>query len=80
MARPTENGVWAQNADAVEAFLAVCTQWNVVGLAEGGLLTIGLNYTAASAGLELAGIELDPETWARVRIIEQGAKAAMNGD
>jgi hypothetical protein len=41
---------------------------------------IGLDYTAAQAGLELAGIAVTPAVWADVREIERGARAAMNGE
>lgn len=72
-------GVWRQNLPALEAFLAMTTQWNCVGLATGGVRVIGLNYTAAPAAFELAGIDVTPETWADVQIIECGAREAMNG-
>ena len=42
------------------------------------LLWIGLDYTAARAGLDLAGIEMTPGLWAEVRDIESGAIEELN--
>jgi hypothetical protein len=42
------------------------------------LFWMGLDYGAAKAGLELAGIEVTPETWADLRVIEEGAIEEMN--
>jgi len=39
---------------------------------------IGLDYTAARAGLELAGISITPECWSDVRVIEEGALMELN--
>jgi hypothetical protein len=39
---------------------------------------IGLDYAAARAGLELAGLEVTPEVWADLRAIEEGAIEGMN--
>lgn len=64
---------------AVEAFLAIASQWRIVD-GWNGRRVIGLDYTAARAGLELAGIEVTPGVWAEVREIERGARAAMNGE
>ncbi len=70
--------VWRQNLPALEAFLAMTTQWNCIGLATGKVLALGLNYAAAPAALQLAGIEITPATWADVQLIERGARDAMN--
>lgn len=43
-----------------------------------GLLTIGLNYASAKAGLELAGIDVTPELWDDILVIEAGALPALN--
>lgn len=40
---------------------------------------IGLDYTAAEAGLRLAGVAVTPEIWAGVQMIEAGAIDEMNG-
>jgi len=60
------------------AFLSVAGQWRGVALPNGGLLWLGLDYTAAQAGLSLAGLAPSPETWAEVRLIEAGAKEELN--
>lgn len=41
---------------------------------------LGLDYSAAETGLRLAGIEVTPELWSDIRLIEEGAKEALNGD
>ena len=41
---------------------------------------IGLDYTAVRAGLELAGIEMTPDLWSEVQLIEAGACKGLNGD
>ncbi len=82
LVRPVEdatNGVWPEHAATVEAFLAIAGQWRMVA-GMGGMLALGLDYAGAQAGLELAGIEATPALWADIRVIEAGAKAAMNGD
>lgn len=73
-----DDGIWAQHVPALEAFLVVCRQWRVVA-GMSGAAYIGLDYTAAKAGLKLAGIEVSPETWADLRDIEAGALEALNG-
>lgn len=75
-----DEGVWPDHAAAVEAFLAVETQWRWVGGGMGGLMAIGLDYAGVQAGLALAGVEMTPDLWAQVRLIEAGAAAALNGD
>jgi hypothetical protein len=59
----------------------VSTQWRVVPVSslEGGrLIWLGLDYGAAKAGLDLAGINVTPATWAEVRCIEEGATLELN--
>lgn len=41
-------------------------------------LWLGLDYAAAKAGLDLAGIEISPDDWARLRVIEVAAVKALN--
>ncbi len=73
------DGVWPENAGAVRAFLAVATQWRMVaGMA--GMVATGLDYAGAQAGLALAGIVADEALWDDIRMIEQGAVAALNED
>ncbi|MBW6506165.1 MAG: DUF1799 domain-containing protein [Rhodobacteraceae bacterium] len=69
--------MWAENLAAFEAFLAVATQWRVVGHMN-GMTATGLDYAGARAGLDLAGIAVTPALWADLQSIEHGAIAAMN--
>jgi len=62
---------------AVRAFLAVCNQWRTIPADLGGARVIGLDYSAARDGLDMSGIEIDPELWASVQVIEGAALAAM---
>lgn len=62
---------------ALEAFLAVQTQWSYVS-GMGGAHTIGLDYAGVRAGLELAGIKLTPDQFHGLQLIELGARQAMN--
>lgn len=73
-----EEGVWPENAPAVDAFLAVSTQWRMVASAGGPLVYGGLDYTGVRAGLDLAGITPSPALWADVQLIEAGALGALN--
>lgn len=43
-----------------------------------GVYYHGLDYTAAEAGLRLAGVEMTPDIWRDVRDIEEGARRAFN--
>ena len=74
----TEFGLWADHAPAWEAFAAVSGQWRLAAAGLGGAVWLGLDYGAARAGLDLAGIRVDPQTWAELRVIEAGAAAALN--
>lgn len=73
-----DGGVWCDNQRAVEAFLAVTTQWHMIGTADGRLVATGLDYAGVRAGLDLAGIEVTPDLWPEIRVIEAGAMEAMN--
>ncbi len=80
-AQTPAGGVWPENMAAVEAFLAVATQWRTAaigGLSGGRIVFIGLDYAGAAAGLAAAGIETSPGLWRDVRIMEQAALAALN--
>jgi hypothetical protein len=77
-----EGPVWAQHVPAVIAFLTVSTQWRTAlfgALGEIRTVYVGLDYAAAKAGLEAAGIEINPQLWGELRIMEAAAIAAMNG-
>nr|WP_269724455.1 DUF1799 domain-containing protein [Roseovarius sp. TM1035] len=71
------SGVWPHNVPAVRAFLAVCNQWRTVSAGLAGFRVVGLDYTAARAGLRMSGVRITPELWAEVQVIEGAAVAAM---
>lgn len=73
-----EEGVWPENIPAVDAFLAVTTQWRVLATAAGPLGWSGLDYQGVRAGFDLAGITPTPALWADVQLIEAGALTALN--
>ena len=70
------DGVWPENAGAVHAFLEICTQFRTVAHFDGSLQRTGLDYPAARAGLELAGVEMSRELWDAIRGIEMGVLTA----
>lgn len=78
-ATPDHDGVWPENVKAVEAFLAVQTQMNIIAGPAGSRST-GLDYAGAQAGFALAGMTISPSLWLKVRAVEQGARAGLNGD
>jgi hypothetical protein len=61
---------------ALHAFLAVATQWRVVGPGDGTLRRTGLDYAGVRVGLEIAGVEVTPALWSDIQLIEAGAIAA----
>jgi hypothetical protein len=71
-----DEGIWPENVPAVVAFLAVQTQWRVAAGAA-RLHYIGLDYAGVAAGLTAANINVTPELWADIRLIEMGARAAL---
>jgi Phage related hypothetical protein (DUF1799) len=79
---PDSDGIWPEHLPIVEAFLAISTQWRTVsvsgGMGPGRVLVAGLDYAAAQAGLQLAGITLDADQWTGVRIMEDAARTALN--
>lgn len=44
----------------------------------GGSEFIGLDYGAVKDGFELSGLEVTPELWADLRLIESGARDELN--
>jgi len=93
VADPGEQGVWPDNWEIVQAFLAVCLQWRVVNRGGGGFasafggsiapvlpLFIGLDYSAVRAGLDAEGIKVTPELWRGLRVMEAEACTALNED
>jgi hypothetical protein len=71
--------VWPENWDIVTAFVSVSTQWRAVAMPTGRITFVGLDYAGARAGLEADGIEVTPELWRGIRIMEDASRAAMNG-
>lgn len=73
-----EFGVWRENWDTVCAFAAVVSQWRAAPLARGGLHFIGLDYTAARAGLDAEEIPVTPTLWRGLREMEAAARDVLN--
>jgi len=69
-------GVWQEHMGAVQAFLAVSTQWRCACPGDGSIRRTGLDYAAARAGLRLAGVKVTPALWSDIQLIEAGAIAA----
>lgn len=70
-------GLWPEHVEAVNAFLVASTQWRVVaGLSR--LVTLGLDYVGAKAGIEAAGITITPPLWSALRVMEIAACAELN--
>lgn len=80
---PNTSAIWRQNVPIVEAFLAVCTQWRVAPVGGGmmplSFVYLGLDYAAARAGIDFAGITVTSDVWAGVRFMESVACGALNG-
>ncbi|TSD86023.1 hypothetical protein FFK22_024705 [Mycobacterium sp. KBS0706] len=74
--------IWPDNVPAICAWPSVCTQWRTEGvpggLGPGSLIYIGLDYGAAIASTKAAGIDLTPELWADLRVMEAAARKALN--
>jgi hypothetical protein len=72
-------GVWPENRQAVEAFLACQTQWRVLaGFKQ--VLFIGLDYAGARAALDALAIAITPDLWRDLQIMEAAAAHALNGN
>lgn len=65
--------VWPENWAAVQAFLAVRTQW-VTGMNG----PQALDYTRVRDGLAMAGIDATPELFQKLRVIEFAVLEALN--
>lgn len=78
LSKPQEDALWPDHIPALEAFLAVQTQWATVVYPMGQTLHHGLRYEGVEAGLRMAGIEVTPALWGQIRLIEAGAKEALN--
>lgn len=78
-----DEGVWPEHVPIVEAFLIVSSQWRTAtlggGMGPGRVLYIGFDYGAVLAGLSAAAVTVTPELWRGVRVMEDAARAALNG-
>lgn len=75
--------VWAANVPAVNAFLAVASQWRTaLEPVEGGFRTfwVGLDYAGAKVALDNLEIAMTPRIWADLAVLEDAARAALNGE
>jgi hypothetical protein len=71
------DGVWPDNELVTIAFLLSTTQWRVaVGM--GGVAYLGFDYPGVQAGLTASGIEITPELWMDLRVMEIAAIDLMN--
>lgn len=75
-----QDGLWPEHRQAAEAFMRIRNQWTVLPVFGGAPIWVGLDYTAARNGLEMAGYDITPEFWSEIQLIEQGARAALNGE
>lgn len=71
-------GVWPEHVEAVAAFLVVREQWRVIPRWGAPPIYQALDYTACEATWRMAGIEMTPELFADLRLVEAGARAALN--
>jgi hypothetical protein len=85
------DGVWREHMPVVDAFLAVSSQWRTISVSAGGVITpmgggvaptvplfVGLDYAAVKVGLDAERIEITPDLWRDLRIMEAAACAALN--
>ncbi len=75
-----ETGIWAENVEAVRAFLCIASQFRVVAPGDGSIRRTGLDYQGAKAGLRLARVKMTPELWADIQIIEDAVVGASFED
>ena len=77
-APPEPEAIWAQNVDALLAFLSVSHQWRCQIRSTDEIRWLSLDYSACDAGFRLAGVEMTPALWADVCVIEAGARTELN--
>jgi len=66
--------VWPENWDTVQLFLLVQTQWRTGSM--GGV--IGLDYTAIDSAVRFAEMDVTPEMFKGLRVMESSAVNALN--
>lgn len=71
--------VWPENRAAVDAFLAVASQWRAIARPDGSVYWQGLDYAGVAAGLRGAGIKATPALWGDLRVMEAAARDRLNG-
>jgi len=71
--------IWPENWPIIHAYAAISTQWRTAPIGMGAYRYLGLDYTAAKAGLELAGITVTTDQWKGVRVMERAATIELNG-
>lgn len=74
-------GLWEEHLPAWNAWCEISGQWRTTALMSdrgSKVVWIGLDYAAARAGLDLAGISITPECWSDIRLIEAGALKELN--
>lgn len=75
--------VFAENWDALEAFLFVSTQWRCIvlggGMVGGQVIYQGFDYAAVAAALTGAGFAATRALWDDLRVMEAAARDALNG-
>lgn len=62
----------------VRAFTVAATQWRWVSFGFADPARVGLDYAGLSAAAQLDGIEITPEIFAGIRIMEAAALAAFS--
>lgn len=70
--------MWPEHIAAVEAFILCSSQLRITIDHTGRQIFQGLDYAGARAGLDALQIEVTPELWQQIMIIETGAKLAWN--
>jgi len=64
----------------MQAFLDVTTQFTRLAMPDGTFRVSGLNYPGAQAAWQMAGLNITPDLFAQVQMIERGALAEWNGN
>lgn len=64
--------VWEENFEVVRAFSAVQTQWS-----QGFAGPVGLDYTRVRDGLVLAGVEVTPDVFKGLQLMESVVLATL---
>ena len=74
------DGIWPENAPAVQAFLRVQTQWAYICPGDGTTRRAGLDYQRVEAGLRMARVDVTPDLFDDIQVIEAGVLAADRGE